>query len=314
MGLFTIRAGQHIKMTDIGVHHPVVLEQVKSLLSGHGDLRGLDMKICDYDGINYLLHGLSTDVLGFSAIVPQLASVGRAGGFESLTSAYGSLSGQVEGNTYTLTVERSRLVQGDALQIASALSKFRVILLAAPFARSLEAVQGAATWTAQEVRLRPNEGLWVLPGEDRATFVFQVHYEDLTDSNLARVFLQEFTEAKRQIPNAPVVSFSSAPPEYISAFPSSKQRVSVGYLSITILREQISEVQAQAEWLCSFRQFLNYHIHACKIYLHVRMRKRTNHLLGALKLAVPGELDDKVFRQARATKTFKEESKVLRPH
>ena len=77
-----------------------------------------------------------------------------------------------------------------------------------------------------------------------------------------------------------------------------------------MLKDHVRDPKKQSEHISGFRQYLTYHIHACKTYMHMRMRKRVSSLLGALKLAVPEKLDEKIFKRARATKTLKEEAKI----
>jgi len=117
-------------------------------------------------------------------------------------------------------------------------------------------------------------------------------------------------EAKRQVPNSPVITFSLNPPESMSAFKHVTEKT-IGYLSVTILREQIRQEDETGRWLASFKQYITYHIHACKTYLHMRMRKKTDGLLKVLMSAVPEKLQEKTFRRVRATKTRREESKIV---
>ena len=295
--------------------NPALLASLKSLLSSETDFVKTDVKLTDFDGCLYLIKGLDSNRLSVSIYSPNLDSVSQAGGLAALQRNYSNFESSTSPNTFALTVERTNSddpaeKQNLANQVACQLSILRVVLMSGPFLQALEGLRNNSVAPA-EVLLRKNEYLWVVPGESRVSFVFEINFLDSTDSSFAKVFVQEFVEAKRQVPNSPLVTFSPNSPEYIRSFPNSGRKPSVGFLSFTVLKEHSKDPEQCARQLCCFRQYLNYHIHACKTYLHMRMRKRTDVLLEVLKEAVPESIEAKSFKRVRATQTRREESKIV---
>lgn len=298
--------------------HNAVFSRIKHFLTTTGTLTDITEKFSDYDSLDYILTGISADCLTFTVQSRQLTSIGNAGGFESVSSFFQGHPSSIDAETISLVINREELPPPDsparaqaAEAIARKFSQFRSVFLSGPFVNAFNAVKAGKTSDSVEINIRPRENLWIVAGSDRVTFVFQIHYDDKTDANLAKVFVQEFMEARRQVKNSPIITFTPNPPDYVESFPSSQRETSVGFMSVTILENQVVDIQKQAEWLCGFKQYLSYHVHACKTYLHMRIRKRTDSLLATLKLAVPEHLDEKVFRRSRAAKTMKEETKII---
>uniref|UniRef100_A0A4W5LFJ4 Arp2/3 complex 34 kDa subunit n=1 Tax=Hucho hucho TaxID=62062 RepID=A0A4W5LFJ4_9TELE len=83
-----------------------------------------------------------------------------------------------------------------------------------------------------QIPFRRQETIYVLPQADRIVIVFSVAFQDKTDQAIARIFLQEFAEARRHVNNAPPVSFGKDPPLELRGVPNLRQSTDhVGYLS-----------------------------------------------------------------------------------
>lgn len=301
---------------EIEPSHPILLDCIETTLSKDIEIQEFRMKVSDYDGMEYMLHGSEGNVLLFSITAPQFRDVYNAGGREAIAKYYpNEQQAQIEGFDFTLIIEKNKLSPNPtekeqmAKEIASRFSLFRRHFLSGPFERALEALAAKSASAPVQLQIRENEKLWVVPGSDRVTFVFEVNYEDPTDGALARLFLTEFEDARRHVHNAPVISFNSTAPAEVSSFPGARG-ASVGYLSITYQEKQATNIQEKATWLANFKQFLTYHIHANKSYLHMRMRKRTGVLLEELLQAVPERMLEKKFKQLRGVKTRREEGKI----
>ncbi|RHY15998.1 hypothetical protein DYB26_008921 [Aphanomyces astaci] len=180
-----------------------------------------------------------------------------------------------------------------------------------------------------QIPFRRQETIYVLPQEDRIVIVFSVAFQDRTDQAIARVFLQEFAEARRHVNNAPPVSFGKDPPlELRAASGLHTSPDHVGYLSfgtsslacivvylkgiVAIFKSHIDS-EAKRENACTllqgFRNYLHYHIKASKTYLHIRMRKRVDLLLQdvvhvVLNRAQPAKDPAKTSKKTITGKTF----------
>jgi len=49
---------------------------------------------------------------------------------------------------------------------------FRTHFLSGPFIKALKNVKSGTAFQPKEVLIRQNEKLWIIPGENRATFIF----------------------------------------------------------------------------------------------------------------------------------------------
>ena len=299
----------------IDPQHPLIIEHITEMLAEGLDVSNIALKISDYDGTVYMITGIAETMIAFIMISEEIKSIGDAVGYEALEHyLQGFQADRSSPNQYSIIVDKSLLpiekVQRDIAvkEIARKFSMIRTVFLSGPYFKALAIVKQDGTCPPQQVNIRKNEKLWIISGNARVTFVLQILYKDNNDSSLARIFLQEVQDSKKLIANAPVISFGAAPPENISQFRPKAEGL---FLSITLLKDQINNPTEQAKWLCGFRQYLSYHIHTCKTYLHMRMRKRTEILLGVLRQAVPEKLEEKIFKKARAVKGIKEDQRII---
>lgn len=298
----------------IDPHHPLIQETLSKVLKS-GNMSLHNIKISDYDSMLYMIVGLSETHLAFTLLSDQVKSIGDAGGYNALDEHFQGL--QTDKSTpdqYSVIIDTSQLPSNPDQrtltidQIVQKFSCFRTVFLSGPYFQALSLVKQGRSFAPLQVDIRKSERLWIIPGETRVSFVFQIIYKDTNDTSLAKIFLQEFQDAKKQISNAPVISFGSSPPENISAYRPKTEGL---FLSVTILKDQITNPLEQSKWISGFKQYLSYHIHSCKTYLHMRMRKRSDLLYNALKQAVPEKLEEKTFKRVRATKGIKEEAKII---
>lgn len=198
-------------------------------------------------------------------------------------------------------------------------------LLGFPLARALEGLvdESKALTTDVVIQYRPEESIYVCPDQGKVTVVYALSFPDPNDMEIAKVFLEEFTVAKRQreLGSSPSVNFGPSPPGELSGFHLAKNEAIVGYLSlsesaslaITILTpseltvslarsfaafEKLHvrnpEMLSKAvDMLFSFRSYLHYHIKCCKGYMHTRMRFRVDELLKVLNRADPTKAEKK---------------------
>ena len=167
-----------------------------------------------------------------------------------------------------------------AEEICMKFSQFKKDFLGAPIRRALKALKTGAGNPAHscEIPYRNEEKYWVVASKDEVTVSFAMHFDNVTDKALARIFLLEFSDSKRYVKNPPAIIYHDIKfPESISAlFPdASKVKYSNGVISFTLfpghLKDGIDQPQA---FLIGFRQYMHYHQHAIKASLHTRMRKR----------------------------------------
>ena len=119
---------------------------------------------------------------------------------------------------------------------------------------------------------------------------FSVCFKDQNEQAIARVFLQEFAEAKQRVKSGPPVKFDFDPPQELQGMDITLPQGHVGFLNFIVFESHVSTAERlvnSATLLQSFRSYLHYHIKASKSYLATRMRTRVTSLLQTLREAKP---------------------------
>jgi len=166
-----------------------------------------------------------------------------------------------------------------------------------------------------------NETIWIIPQGDQIVIFFGIHFEEVADRAIAKLILYELEDAKRQVKNAPSVSkmFDDKVPELLQKeFPNSQRanfKFGNGLISITLFKSHYTTTaENSATMLQGFRQYIQYHIHGSKTYLHGRIRKRVGFLQKKINQSRFEEETKKVYRSAKGKNievNFKEEEKTI---
>lgn len=248
---------------------------------------------------------------------PQFADVFNAGGIDTIGKYFGSyqlVATPLKGYDLGIIFSRNES-RGEASRVAELFGRIRTICVAGVFLQPLQGLLAGEPQQAKEVLCRSDERVWVLPSDDRVTFIIEVRYDNKQDRSMAKIFLIEFEESKRHITNAPLLQFFPKLPPNLSAFNSVEHPNSV-YLSLTFLKTNFKansekKIETISMWLSEFKRYLTYHIHGLKGYLHSRMRKKTAGFLKVLEAAIPENLESKAFKRVRGMRTYREESQIV---
>ena len=145
------------------------------------------------------------------------------------------------------------------------------------------------------IHYRSDEVLYIAAQYDRVTVVFGTVFSDADDIVISKVFLQEFKEAKRKLPQAPQVLYSSRePPTELHNIPGIKLNISekseLSYITFILFPHHMkpgSASENSANLVLTLRNYIHYHIKCSKAYIHQRMRTKTNQFLKILNRARP---------------------------
>ncbi|EPS57325.1 hypothetical protein M569_17493, partial [Genlisea aurea] len=153
---------------------------------------------------------------------------------------------------------------------------------------------------------RPNESFFVVPQVEKVTVIFPMRFKDSVDTILATSFLQEFVEAKRApvLTNAPSVTWSSSPPAEMEGASSEALSAKAGFVSFVILPRHVDGRKLdKVVWsLSTFRAYVSYHVKCSEAFMHTRMRRRVESLIGALNRAKTEPNKDSKTLQTRSFK------------
>lgn len=287
------------------------LRQKFAEAGGAEQIEPVELRLCDYDGSRYriFVDAEAPNILYLSVWIRCFSELYAAGADDVINSEYANLCTSEPEENYDLTLSVD--LQNPAEDVETLVAKFADLkrnLMAAPFERCFNAVaqSNASSLPPVVLHYREKENIYLLPREDRVTVIFSIHFDDPTDQVLARVFCQEFAEAKKTSGRTGVpCSFSKDPPGDLASMQSELIAESQGYLSFIFFDNYINTPERfrnSGDLIQGFRTYLLYHIKASKSYLHTRMRTRVSSLLDVLKQAKPKTAK---VKKTAGGKTFK---------
>jgi len=161
--------------------------------------------------------------------------------------------------------------------------------------------------------LRRDTTVYFVPEKDRVVTIFGVDFREKVDRAVAKVFMQEFSDARKNLGFAPPVQWATAPtapPSELKHFGITEQTNStgLGFISFAILKDHVAKEEVLnriVDILQSFRNYVQYHIKCSKSYFHSRMRARAKELLKVLSRAKQVDPEgDKSNKKTMTGKTF----------
>lgn len=153
---------------------------------------------------------------------------------------------------------------------------------ASPFYRAFE-LMGKSSGVIMDIPYRGGERMFVIPGQDRCTVVYQINFKDPEDLVIGKIFLGEF---KKSISGAPPIDFvQNVPPGEISSIRNLGR--TDGYVTTVLYKHNLKPeiVDRTVDMTIMFRNYLMYHIKCSKSHLNTRMRLRVDMLLKVLNRA-----------------------------
>ena len=139
----------------------------------------------------------------------------------------------------------------------------------------------------------------------RVLVIFTVRVEDEMEQALARVFLQQFVGAQKQISQSPHCEFKRGSEGFKELLPASSGDGTkesgdendddnvTGYLAFTFFQSHLKNPERLLKavgLMVNFLPYLDKHLKSTKSFMHSRMRAKKNDLLRELKETIkPGE-------------------------
>ncbi|KER22462.1 hypothetical protein T265_09441 [Opisthorchis viverrini] len=131
-------------------------------------------------------------------------------------------------------------------------------------------------------------GRYVQALHDRVTVIFSTMFKDPDDMLIGKVFMQEFTEARRRLDRAPQVLYSHRVPPAELQGTNAVVSDSVAYITFVLFPRHISSEasrQKSIDLIHTLRNYLHYHIKCSKAYIQMRMRAKTSEFLKVINRA-----------------------------
>jgi len=266
----------------------------------------LDILFADFDGVSFHVStqdpekkNLVTVSMGWSCC-SQLFNLGAR---QDLQKIYGPMLQATPEAKYdvSLLIDLDNPPE-DPKNLPLKISNLKRHVFAAPFKKVFGSIVNKnAGNEIVALDYRGNESIYLKPEGDSCTVIFSISFLDDADAVFAKVFLQEFADARKSMRNVPSVKFTykEAPME-LENYPGLKNVDSNGFVSMVLFDQHLNpkNVYKTINLLETFRNYLHYHIKCSKAYMHNRMRSRVAKWLQVLNRARPDPIAEKAKKVA----------------
>jgi actin related protein 2/3 complex, subunit 2 len=202
--------------------------------SGTTPPSSIDQVVSDFDGVTFHISTPTsrTQIL-ISLSIKCYKELLEYGAEQVLQREYGQYITTTEaGYNFSILVDLENLPASaeEKEELVRRISLLKRNVMAAPFERAFDEfarlAEEAAKYTSESapqgveeggevmsIHYREEEAIYIKASHDRVTVIFSTMFIDAVDRIFAKVFLQEFVDARRRaIQNAPQVLFRSDPP------------------------------------------------------------------------------------------------------
>jgi len=261
----------------------------------------LDMTLADFDSVTYHVStdAVNKNLLTVSISIKCFQVLASYGAVEVLKRVYGDLLVATE-DTYSASVcVDCSVVPADPKAVALNVASLKRHCMAAPYYKAFSDVDAKKAGPLMEIRYRDEEAVYIKADADKCTVIFSINFRDKDDVVLAKVFLQEYADARRTLQSVPTVQYSQKePPLELKDVKNLRVADSNGFVSFGLSQHHItaSKRESTIDNIQLFRNYLHYHLKCSKAHIHARMRTRVHNFLQVLNRA-RSEIDTGVRRK-----------------
>jgi len=286
-------------------------ETVAAHINGGSDTKRepIDVRLCDFDDASYriVIDGKAKNLLLVSLNLPCYSTIKDHGGEDAAKGAFGDrLISPVDGFDLTVQVDLDKEEKKE--ELIKKLTLFKPIVLGGVFRHYYtKLAKGEAPAAAFKFDLRRDTTVYLIPDKDRVVTVFGLDFTEKVDKAVARIFMQEFADARKTLNFAPPVIWSVPPPSELKAFGIKDPTGNLGFFSLAILKDHVAKEEVMVkviDALQSFRTYLQYHIKCSKSYFHSRMRAKAKDFLRILNRAKQVDPENTGVKKTITGKTF----------
>jgi len=275
-------------------YHNKIIEDtlIERFAVEEGKHEALEMVIADFDGVTFHLStpdANAKNIIQISMAMKAYSDLKKCGVDDVMNKYYGNYIVEAE-SQYDVSIQINLSNKpADINKFAKEVSLMKRNAFAAPFYKvSSEIEAKKITSGLIEINYRDDEAFYLKPENDRVIVIFSIQFKDADDVVFAKVFLQEYQDARRTMSNAPSVLFSQKePPLELKGAKNLRVREGQGFVSFVLFAPHISgqKKEKSIDNIQTFRNYLHYHIKCSKAYMHTRMRNRVKTFLQVLNRA-----------------------------
>jgi len=256
-----------------------------------GKYESVEMIIADFDGVTFHVHTPNAEaknIMHISMSMKCYSELKKYGVDDVMQKTYPNFITSTE-NGYDVTLEVDcAQPPADKAKTARDLALLKRHALAAPFYKVFSDIEGKKPGQLVEIRYRDEEAFFIKPETDRCIVIFNIQFKDTDDIVFAKVFLQEYQDARKTMSNAPSVIYSQKePPLELKGVRNLKVGENNGFVSFVLFAPHITggKKEKTIDNIQTFRNYLHYHIKCSKAFMHTRMRNRVKQFLQVLNRA-----------------------------
>jgi len=268
----------------------------------------IDVRLCDFDNVSYrvVIEAENRNVILVALNLPCYASIEKNGAKEAYEKTYAGLITQpLAGFDLTLKIDLTSLKeQKQKDEMVSKISCLKANVVSGVFDYYFSALlKGSTPSEPFKFDLRSDTTVFFFPKADRVIVIFSVDFNEKVDRAIAKIFMQEFVEAKRGLGAAPPVSWGVNPPMELAHYNITEPKGNLGFISFVVQKSNVDNNKKDRviAVLQAFRNYMQYHIKCSKSYFHTRMRARVVSLLAVLNRA---KFESETVKKTIGGKTF----------
>jgi len=269
----------------------------------------IDVRLCDFDDVSYrvVIDAKDRSIMKVSIGLPCYSSISSYGGNTVLDKHYKGLVANKPENGYDVTLNIN--LDNKPLKDEELISKIQMLkpnLVGGIFDYYFDALlSGKPRNESFKFNLRADTTVFFFPRSDRVTVIYGLDFHDKVDAAIAKVFMQEFVDAKKRIGQAPPCTFGVNPPLELKEYNINEPTGNLGFISFAVMKSHLESGRKDKviAVLQVFRNYIQYHLKCSKSYFHSRMRARVVSLLKILNRAKV-EKDEKKEMKTIGGKTF----------
>ena len=173
-----------------------------------------------------------------------------------------------------------------ARNAAEKMSTFRVKIYSYVFEKMLRDIKDKDKKNPKKLVFHLNEKnvVHLVPLSDNLELVYGVDFLQNTDQSLARVFLQELKETKNHVKNCincnVYVELAEVPKNIMDI--DNPKKYSNGLVVFNLFVNKFDTIKKFLNYFVTFREYVQFHIHSIKTFLHIRMNRKGKELMKKL--------------------------------
>jgi len=265
-----------------------LLEKFNNPENASGKFESVEIVIADFDSVTFHLStdANSKNLLNISMSIKCYAELKKCDVDALMKEKYGAnLKTAESGYDVTVQVDLSK-PPTDLAKFVREIALMKRHALAAPFYRVFSDIEAKKPGPLVEIPYRDDEAFYLKAETDRCIVIFSVSFKDADDVVFAKVFLQEYQDARKTMNNAPSVIYSQKePPLELKDAKNLRVGANNGFVSFVLFGNHLKKKDATIDNITEFRNYLHYHIKCSKAFMHTRMRNRVRSFLQVLNRA-----------------------------